>query len=78
VANLLTADQKIFDPGIVAVSPVLLLVAAAFGLAPSRLFTAVTGLSEQILIQAQLSSSTATGGPAKDKGPDDGSGEGED
>lgn len=61
VANLLTAEQAAFEPGIVAVTPVLLLVAAAFGLAPSRLFTAVTGLTEQILIQSDLTSTTPTG-----------------
>jgi hypothetical protein len=64
VSDLFSNAPEAFKPEVVAVSPVLILVAAAFGLAPSRLFTAVTGLSEQIMLQSELSTSTPTGGPA--------------
>jgi hypothetical protein len=66
ISDLFSSAPAAFAPEIVAVSPVLILVAAAFGLAPSRLFTAVTGLSEQIMLQSELSTSTPTGGPAED------------
>jgi hypothetical protein len=62
VSDLFSSAPTAFRPEVVAISPVLILVAAAFGLAPSRLFTAVTGLAEQILIQSDLSSTTPTGG----------------
>jgi hypothetical protein len=61
VSELLSVRAPALDPTVVAISPVLILVAAAFGLAPSRLFTAITGLGEQIAIQHDLSSTTPTG-----------------
>jgi hypothetical protein len=73
VSDLLAINPPAMDPAVVAVSPVLILVAAAFGLAPSRLFTAITGLGEQLAIQSDLSSTTPTG--SGDAGSHSGSGE---
>jgi hypothetical protein len=61
VSDLLAVNPPAMDPAVVAVSPVLILVAATFGLAPSRLFHAITGLGEQLAIQSDLSATTPTG-----------------
>jgi hypothetical protein len=72
VGDMVSQPTASFDPSVVVLSPVLVLVAAAFGLAPSRLFNAITGIREQALIQADLAASTATGGTDQDGTADGG------